>query len=145
MVDHLVRCPFCGGVRLDIPVAHTCSGQVACLDCYAVGPIPAGDTPESAWNRRTAGQFDKDIASYSRATALEEAARLCEVKVRRPAGHNGMWEGYGEMEGWKTGQECAIELRALIDHIGDATELMAKPTPPPLRIVREGDVRAGRQ
>jgi hypothetical protein len=48
-----------------------------------------------------------------RAAALEEAAKVCLVKVKRQPGHNGAWEGYGSFDDWPTGQECAAAIRAL--------------------------------
>jgi len=49
----------------------------------------------------------------ARADAFEEAARACIVKVPRPAGYHGQWEGYGSWEGDMTGPECAAAIRAL--------------------------------
>jgi hypothetical protein len=46
---------------------------------------------------------------------LEEAAKICEAMVLRPAGYHGQWEGYGPFDGYKTGPECAIAIRAKIE------------------------------
>lgn len=35
----------------------------------------------------------------------------CQQKVIRPPGFGGMWEGYGPTLQWKTGPECAREIR----------------------------------
>ncbi len=42
-----------------------------------------------------------------------EAARLCEIRVKRPPGYNGQWEGYGSSVTKMEGDECAalIKLR----------------------------------
>lgn len=44
---------------------------------------------------------------------MAEAARLCKLRVHRPAGYNGQWEGYGSTVTQMEGDECAklIELR----------------------------------
>ena len=47
-----------------------------------------------------------------RATALKEAAKICEAMVFRPAGYQGQWEGYGTFVGYTTGPECAAAIRA---------------------------------
>lgn len=52
-----------------------------------------------------------EAAGY--AQAREDAAKVCECKVKRPAGHRGQWEGYGGFDGDMTGPECAAAIRAM--------------------------------
>ena len=52
-------------------------------------------------------------AKAIRAEALEEAAKMCEVKVKRPADYGGRFGGYGDFYGEKTGSECAAAIRGL--------------------------------
>jgi hypothetical protein len=35
---------------------------------------------------------------------------ICLIKVKRPAGYKGSWEGYGEFEGLQDGEECASSI-----------------------------------
>jgi hypothetical protein len=46
------------------------------------------------------------------AAERERCAKVCEQKVKRPAGYHGQWEGYGSHMGDMTGPECAAAIRA---------------------------------
>jgi hypothetical protein len=55
------------------------------------------------------------IIRFARAIAAAEreaCAKVCEKRVRRGAGYGGAWEGYGPMEGYMDGKECAAAIRA---------------------------------
>lgn len=55
------------------------------------------------------------MTNEERAQVLEEAAAICETKVKRPAGYGGRWEGYGSFMELMNGEECAAEIRRLYE------------------------------
>lgn len=60
------------------------------------------------------------MKAYARAYAkakLEEAAKVCLVKVKREPGYNGQWEGYGSFETEQVGSECAAAIRKLAEEL----------------------------
>lgn len=57
--------------------------------------------------------IEQRASQRARAAALEEAAKVCLVKVKRQPGYQGQWEGYGSLDDWMTGPECAAAIRAM--------------------------------
>jgi Lar family restriction alleviation protein len=51
----LKPCPFCGSENLIVVKEGPLSKWVACMDCYAQGPVEFGEEEQaiSAWNKRS--------------------------------------------------------------------------------------------
>jgi len=67
--------------------------------------------------KREALELERDALAAQVAElreAMEEAAALCELKIERPAGFGGRFEGYGSFMDSLSGNECAVLIRARI-------------------------------
>lgn len=67
---------------------------------------------EALWQTAQTGVLERTIPAFA-SLILEEAAKACLTKVKRPADYQGRWGGYGPFEDGMTGEECAAAIRAL--------------------------------